>query len=369
MNFNDFFFGDIVAIIIGFLSLFVSVIVLFITFKTWKLKSGQSVRATYEITLSTASDGSYVSRVIIENLKDKELIIFGIYLKFGANIFIDLLDIDDQYDKYHHILPPLSTRIFELGAPIYYHSGASEVVIEDLLRYDKYKGRIILLTNSGKIKAKNFKKGWSPISQSFKNYATLYIKPTRLYTKTSCPRSKNQSEHFIDYSSFEKTSKYVVNILLDSGETHEFVISDSYNYDLFKNLTFTSDVLQSKETLEEYLIKSKQNNLLTFREIIEISNIQDFIAQDKNRILTKEVVEKSDVQNKFQYYIVSQIKTWIYKLKNPVFPSKLFNIYCLLGIKHNPNKKRKNLNLKDDAAVPSVIEPDVSVEKHQSPNK
>lgn len=343
MDLNDFTFSDIVSILVGLLSLFVSVIVLLITYKTWKLKSGNSVRAMYGITSSIAADGPYVSKVIVENLKDKELIIFAIYLKYGTNIYIDLLDIDNHYDRYHHILPPLSTRVFELGAPIYYHSSAREVDVEKLLRFDRYNGEIILLTNNGKIKAKHFKKGWSPISQYFKNYATIYVRPARLYTDSSCPLSHNQSEHVIDYSAIEKTTKYVVKIRLNSGDTHQFYISDSYNYVIFQKLKFTPAILASKDALKEYLFESRDKNLLSFDEIIEIIDVQDAIQKDKKTLLSEkiDIIDKTDVQNWFQYYVVWKIKTWIYKLKNPIFPSKLYSFYCLLGIKQNPNRRKK----------------------------
>lgn len=344
MNLSDFSSGDLVAIIVGVLSLIVSIIVLFITYKTWNLKSGQSVRAEYGITSSIAADGPYISKVIIENLKDKELIIFGIYIRFGRNIFIDLLDIDDHYDKYYHILPPLSTRIFELGAPLYYHCSAREVDVESLLRDNKLKGDIILLTNIGKIKAKHFKKGWSPISQYFRNYATIYIRPTRFYTKDSCPLTRTQGEHFIDYSSIEKTSKYLVTIKFKNDKVQDFIISESYKYVIFQALTFTSEILNSKESLQKYFYDARNNDLISFEEIVDIKDIQDIVTKDKSHLLTDkiETIDKEDIQNWFQYWVISQIETWIYKIKNPNFPSFLFSLYCYLGIRKNPNKRKHN---------------------------
>lgn len=341
---------DIIAIatfFVGLLGLFVSVVVLFITYKTWKLKCGQSVRASYGIASSIAADGPYVCNVIIENLKDKEVCIFGIYLRLGANFYLDLLDIDDIYDKYNHIIPPLSTRIFELGAPIYYHKSAREVNITSLLREYKHKGQIILATNHGKIVAKKFKKGWSPISQGFKNYDTIYVRPARLYCKSAVPYAKQQSEHYIDYSSIEKTFLYVVELLLDSGKTFEFKISndEKSEYVLFQKLTFSPTILSSVDNLRNYLLKSRDENLLSFRDILNIIDIQALISSDKKRLLSSEYeITSKHISNKFQYYVLGKLRTWLYNIKNPCFPSKLFSLYCLLGLRNNPNKMKCKKN-------------------------
>lgn len=337
--------GDWLAIGIGLLSLFVSIIVLYITYQTWKLKVGQNVRASYGITSSIEADGPYISTVIIENLKDKDLIIFGLFLKYGANVYIDLLDIDSNYDKYHHIIPPLSTTVFELGAPIYYTAHAFEVDLTKILRNDFHKGQIILETNHGKVVAKKFKKGWHPIAQSFKNYATLYVKPVRFYTSDSVPFAHKQSQQYVDYSSIEKTTNFVVKIKLDSGRLCDFKISSSHNYVLFQNLKFTTEILQSADALKKFLLQSRDKGLISFQEIIEIKDVQEIIAKDKSKLFP--CPDKDNIvepMNAFQYYFVWQIKTWIDKIINPRFPSKLFSFYCFLGLKTNPNKRRKTKN-------------------------
>lgn len=141
---------EMINFTVAFAGFIISAIVLYFTIKTWLLKHGQAVRASYGISIT---DKPYVSSVIIENLKDRDLVIFAIYLKFGSNVYLDLLDIDDNYDRYHHIVPSLSTRVFELGEPLYYTNSCREVDMEGLLKNWK-RGSIILLTNNGKIKAK-----------------------------------------------------------------------------------------------------------------------------------------------------------------------------------------------------------------------
>ncbi len=98
VDFSKFTDAEKLNLLVASVGLVVSSIVLYITILSWKLKIGQSVRASLGIT---TTDKSYVSNIIVENFKDRDLVIFGIYLKFGANIYIDLLDIDTHYDRYH----------------------------------------------------------------------------------------------------------------------------------------------------------------------------------------------------------------------------------------------------------------------------
>lgn len=320
---------------IASLGLIVSVIVLLVTIRTWKLKIGQSVRATYEISITNKP---YVSRIIIENLKDRDLIIFGIFLKYGANVYVDMLDIDTHYDRYHHIIPALSTRVFELGPALYYSEHSFEVDIENLL-LKRNAASIILETNIGKIRAKKFKKGWNPICQYFRNYGTHYIRVHRFYTTQSVPSSRIQSENYIDYSSYDINVKYLVKLKFADGTVFDFDIPSNKNYIPFQELKFTPEVLSSCETLKQYLLDSRTNKLIEFNEVIQVTNISDILEKNKAGLFPTPQGYNVICQNKFQYYVVWKCRTWWYKLLNPPYPSKLFSFYCKLGIKEFPNNK------------------------------
>lgn len=323
-------------IAVAFAGFFVSVIVLVVTIKSWLLKRGQAVRASYGISVT---DKPYVSSVIIENLKDRDLVIFAMYLKFGPNVYLDLLDIDDNYDRYHHIIPALSTRIFELGEPLYYTEGSREVDMERLL-YNLGKGTIVLLTNQGKIKAKKIKRGWSPIAQYFKNYGTCYVRPRRLYTKDAVPSSRQQRENYIDYSSFHKGVHYIVTLRFKDGNEFGFDIPPFNNYVAFSQLKFTQDALASCDTLQQFFLENRAAGIVNFEEIVSIIDVKQIIDCDRKKIYSDKI-ESIEAISGFNYHIVCKLKTWLYKIKNPGFPSKLFSFYCWIGIKDHPNKRNK----------------------------
>lgn len=347
LNIFDFSNPTILNIWIASVSLFVSCIVLIYTYRTWRLKRGQSVRASLGIS---ATNKHYVSNLIIENLKDRDLVIFGIYLKFGSNVYIDLLDIDTHFDSYHHIIPSLSTRIFELGPVLYYTEHSFEVDIEKLLQ-DWTAGTIILQTNIGKVKAKKIKSGWHPISQYFRNYGTHYIKAHRLYTREAVPSTHHQSENFIDYSSYDDRVRYVVTIKFVGEKTYDFEVPSSKNYIPFQKLNFTSEILSSVDTLRQYLIESRENNLIEFEDIVQIVNIAEIIQSNKDRFDLTPSGYTIQIMNKFQYHVIWKIKTLLYNFCNPPYPSKLYSIYKLLGIKRHRPTKRKNKPVIADTSI------------------
>lgn len=331
---------DVLMIVLSALSLIVAIIVLVITYQTWKLKKGQSARASISTASSSEIEGYYIYNIVIENLKERDLIIFGIYLRIGRNVYVDLLNIDSVYDKYIHVIPSLSTRIFELGAPIYYTTGIEEIKIDELFHHKKQK--IILQTNFGKIKAKPFKKGWDPIYESFKNYSIVNIKPIRYYTQNSVPCSHNQSENFIDYTSVPKTALYVIKLKFNDGSIKEYNIFKKDNNPIFENLEFNDDNLKSIDSLNDYLIESRNKELIIFKEIIKIDDVQELIRKSKKGLSPVILTDKDiPILNWFQFFILAQIQTWIKKITNPTFPSKLFSFYCLLHIKKDPNKEKR----------------------------
>lgn len=333
---SQFGLAERINIAVAFAGFVVSAVVLYVTIQTWLLKRGQAVRASYGISIT---DKPYVSSVIIENLKDRDLVVFAMYLKFGSNVYLDLLDIDDNYDRYHHIIPALSTRIFELGEPLYYTEGSREVEMERLL-HNFEKGTIVLLTNQGKIKAKKTKRGWSPIAQYFKNYGTCYVRPRRLYTKDAVPSSRQQRENYINYSSFHKGVHYIVTLRFKDGNEVGFDIPPFYNYVAFSQLKFTPDALASCDTLRQFFLENRSAGIVNFEEIVSIIDVKQIIDRDRKKIYS-EKIESIEALNGFNYHVVCKLKTWLYKIKNPGFPSKLFSFYCWLGIKNHPNKRKK----------------------------
>lgn len=70
----------------------------------YRRKAGTLVRGSFSVASSVYCDDPYVSSLVIENLKDRAVTIFEIYLKVGSNCYIQVENFDSK---------PLVLRAYE----------------------------------------------------------------------------------------------------------------------------------------------------------------------------------------------------------------------------------------------------------------
>jgi len=256
------------------LSIIIATIAGIITYLTYKLKIGQKAKASCVITYS--KDLPYISSVIIENLKDKDLVIHDIYVKFGPNIYVDLLD-KDFSDKYNIVVPPLGVKEIKFGPVFMYNVNTHRVAVESLFKITKFK--IVLSTSHGKLTCNDWGKGWSAISESLNNYHVIVVRPNRIYSTSSVYFKNNYETPAIDYSSYSDEVQYVVKLTTKDGEQ---MFCNIYNSNkkikLFENLTFSEDVLKDEVSIRKYLNKAKEKKLVNFSKIEEIYDVQKMMV-------------------------------------------------------------------------------------------
>lgn len=321
MNIQDFYttYSGIINIVIGgftVLGCMISVIVLYITFQTWKLKCGEKVRGGFGICSDIGSSGYYINNVILENLKDKDLVIKEMYIRFGRNIYLDMFMKDSANENYVHIIPPLSTIEFKFGPAFAYTERCKKVTIEELLNKNLWKNsRIILITNEGKLTVKKAKKGWSPIFHYFKNYGTQVIQQHRYYSDNSV-YARNGIEHIaIDYSTYGDKTLYLVKLLLDNVKIVTYPIYDKHQVVKFQDLKFSNKDLESCDTLRQFIEKEKEAGNINYNEIIDIIDFQSVIRKydDKYHHDSDEILDLKPL-NWFQYNIICKVETLWYKI-------------------------------------------------------
>src|SRR5947208_2838471 len=78
--------------IVSVIAMIVSIIALIYAAKTYWLKSGIKIRGGYTTARSISCQDTYIRNIILENLKDKSVVIFNIHLKLGRNYFIEIDD-------------------------------------------------------------------------------------------------------------------------------------------------------------------------------------------------------------------------------------------------------------------------------------
>lgn len=309
-------FINIVMVFFTVLGFLISTIVLYITFQTWNLKCGEKVKGEFDIRSNIESSYYYINNVILENLKDKNLVIKEMYIRFGRNIYLDMFMKDSVNESYVHIIPPLSTIEFKFGPAFAYTEKYDKVTIQKLLHKNVWKNsRIILITNEGKLTVKRAKKGWSPELYYFKNYGTEIIQQHRYYRDNSM-YGKNRIEHFaIDYSTYGDKTLYLVKLLLDNKNIITYPIYEKRQVAKFQDLTFSNKELETCDTLRQFIEKEKEAGNINYIKIKEIIDFQSKIRDFNDKYLhNPDNILEAKPLNWFQYNIICKVETIWYKI-------------------------------------------------------
>jgi len=283
--------NSIVSIVTAFVALIVSIIALVYTGKAYLLKSGAYIRGSYSICSSISCDDKYINNVILENLKDRAVVIFKIYLKLGHNYFIEI----DDFESAPLILRPFEVFNKEYDPIDLYSVGMRRILLNDLLDNKSVKQKIVLSTSEGKYIVKERINYWDPISNFFKNYMTAIIRPMRSTYKGK---------------SYGSNAKFIVEFKMESGKDEVIPIYPrDYMIKKFKHFKLTKEVLESKEVLEEYLYEKFIEGSLNCADITvyEMESWRKEIYESKSN---KSITAK--YQNWFMYYIVGRIATIFY---------------------------------------------------------
>lgn len=277
-------------------ALIVSIIALVYTAKAFLLKSGAYIRGSYVMRSDIACDDKYIYKINLENLKDRAVVIFKIYLQVGHNYFIEIDDFESD---------PLILRPFEIFSREYdpidlYSYGTGRILLNDLLEDKSAKRQIVLSTSEGKYIVKDFINYWDPISIFFQNYATAIIRPMRSTYKGK---------------SYGSNAKFIVEFKMESGQ-EEIVPIYPRDYELkkFNHFSLTKESLASKEALEEYLYEKVIEGTLKCTDVvvydIDIWRNEIYEAENKGVITAK-------YENWFEYYVIARIESKMsdYRLK------------------------------------------------------
>ena len=308
---------DNLNIALMLLSIIIATIAGVFTYFTYKLKIGQKARACCGITYS--KDLPYISSVIIENQKDKDLVIHEVYVRFGPDIYIDLLD-KDYSDRYNIVVPPLSVKEIKFGPVFMYNVNTQRVDVGALFKTTKYK--VVLSTSHGKLICNDWNKGWSAISESLSNHHVVVAHPNRIYSTSSVYYKDNFETPAVDYSSYSKEVKYVVKLITKDGEKMYCEIYDSdRKIKLFKDLTFSEDVLKDEDSVRKYLNKAKDKKLVNFTKIEEIYNVRKMM--DSTLELYQDEIIELRSESPLHFYTIGcinskweSIKRWWENKKN-----------------------------------------------------
>lgn len=301
--------------IIATISLIVAIIVWFLTYKMWNIKHGNAVMGGLSYAGDISNSTFFINELVIQNLKDKELAIGEIYIRYGENIYLDLLEKDTRIDKYQLILPAFGTIILKFGPGFWYCSQNRNANVGDLIQ-QSHKAKIILSTNYGKIVAKSFKRLWSPEADYFKNYGTEIINIRRYYTKESSYGKNSLNTNVIDYSYYGDKTRYVVTLQSEDGKPIEYPIYfGQTQVKKIEKLHFTQDNLQSVGALSEYLENQRDAGNVEYQKLCGIIDFQTAIHKWIDKY--KPWIEYKPLpESWWEYHIQDKLQTILYKISH-----------------------------------------------------
>ena len=283
---------DVISLINMITTIFIALVVLFFTAKTYLFKKGQAIKGSFGTVSSIDCDHIYVSTVALENCKDKAISIYGIYLRFGLDIYIELEKFEDK---------PLILNPFEVYKAKYdqisFYSINCDIADLDNLLESKKKTRLVLATSNGKYVVRKSINRWDPITLCFKNHATALVHTNRNMYAGVC------------YGN----AKFLLLITLMTDEIFKCPIGEKY-YDKFQNFKITKKDIESKANLEALLQKQIDNNVVKWKKVEIIDLEKDFNNYKEKNYKNKINIES---ENNIKHLILGRLYTiWSnYKLK------------------------------------------------------
>ena len=276
-------------------ALIVSIIALVYTAKTYLLKSGANIRGSYGMCSSSVScEDQYITSVTLENLKDRAIIVFKVYLRIGPNYFVEIEDFDEK---------PLILKPFEVFHKEYdpidlYSINLNRIDLNSLFSSKRARKNIVLATSDGKYVVKAHINRWDPVYDFFKNHLTAVIHPRRATFKGK---------------SYGLNTKYIVEITTENGKSEIIPIYPrDYEIKKFRKFRLTKDALETKDSLEEYLYEQVGEGLLNCIDI----NVHDIGAwlEEAYESESKKTI-KATYYSSLTYHIIGPVITKISDLR------------------------------------------------------
>jgi hypothetical protein len=263
-----------------------------------------NIKGLYCISSSAYAEDKYVSSLTLENSKDKPVIIFKIFLRVGANYYIEL----DDFEHEPKILKPYESFTSAYRPVDFYCTNMSRIKLNELLGSRKVKKQLVLSTSEGKYLVTEWIKRWDPVFDFFNNHMTASIIPMR-------PKEER--------GYYGSDVKYLVKISTEDSYIQTTpVYSEDYNYPRFKNFRLTEESLSSKESLDDFL---------TIQAIEGKLNCVDV------EVLDAEQLRNESYGSGFEKTFEAEHYSWFYY----IFIGKMLTIFSNIRLSFINRKQRK----------------------------
>lgn len=260
-----------------------AILSLYLVIKNYRRKSGAYIRGSITPCKSRECDDEYVHEVVLENLKDRSVTLFGIYLRFGYNNYLEI----EEFDDTPLTLKPFETYVKSFG-PIEFYSVSDRRISLNGLFSRNVKKTLFLATSDGKYKVKSPMWRWNPIHEWFDNYLTTLIHPVR-----STHKGK----------SIGGNMKFVVDFVRVDGTVEDVHVHHN-DLNTFKNFKLTSEAIANKESFEQFLQKQRNDGKLLCKEFT-VYDLDEWRAK-KNEFYKGKTIEAT-AYGAFRYFIFGRL--------------------------------------------------------------
>lgn len=260
--------------LIALIALLVSILAICFTVKTYQLKQGAFVRGSYDLmSSSVATDHKYVPQITLENLKDRSIVIFSIYIQPARNLYLELETFEDE---------PIILAPFEVIRRSYdpvdeYSFNYKKFDINGLFDQSSKRPNIILSTTDGKLTVKKWVKNWNLVHDWFKNHGIITLHPLRTT---------------FDGKAYGSNILYLVKLFKDEELIQTIPLNPRENqYKWFKDLGATSETLLTTEAVAKVFEDAIAEGTLsaTTVEVVDLQKIlkERYQDYDKDRKTAK----------------------------------------------------------------------------------
>jgi hypothetical protein len=277
----------------------ISFLALMVAVRNFRRKSGIYIRGGYGIGSSVACRDSYLTNVILENIKDRAVTIYAIYLRVGHNYY---LEVENHEDK-PLVLRPYETYKKDFGPIEFYSVNSDKIDMNTILKNPKVKKQLVLSTSEGKYKVPSKLRRWTPINDFFKNHMTAIVRTvSSTYKQTGIGGN----------------AKYVLEI---KGDNNNEEIIPIYPIDFeikkFNDFNLSKQSLESKENLVQFLDEQINLGKLVCQKFV-VHDLQAW-RERAHEFYKGELIE-AQYYNWFQYRVLGKIgtkySTWKLKREN-----------------------------------------------------
>lgn len=291
--------NSMISIVIAYISAVIAGVSLVYTIRMYAYKHGIEVLGSYSLCSSICCKDAYINEVVLENCKDRAVVIYSIHLRIGYNIYLLLKD----YSKRPLVLQPFEAHVESFEPIECYEANCTKVDLNYLLHNMKICKKIVLATAEGKYIVKERSKVWEPVRDFFRNYTTHIVRPLRFSYAGKC---------------YGSNALYIVRFIYeDQSEEIVPIYPKDYEIVKFEKFQLTKDSIESAKVLKDFFEKQKELGNLKCKEIL----VDDLLKAKEESL---EIIERKEMKltalNIFQYYGLGLIYTfyqnWKLKHKN-----------------------------------------------------